>query len=192
MIGTFFPISGLSRITSLYYNYPDRPKAALAIFVVPLFAILADTVWNKLVAARGARVDRYKWGAVMLSTLLMYAWIAPAIAQSVHQAFYPDRDNVRFLADKDEIEMIQRAKETLPPDTMVMGDPAAGAALLQPLSNVKTVWPYPNNPGNRDDVILLQNFKDIATNARICEILEAHGNTSTRIGLLTITGGIQT
>lgn len=175
VIGTFFPIPGLSRITSLYYNYPDRPKAALAIFVVPLFALLADTIWNKVVVARGAGVGRYRWGAVMLSTLLMYAWIAPAIAQSVHQAFYPDRDNVRFLADKDEIAMIKRAKATLPPNAVVMGDPAAGAALLQPLSNVKTVWPYPNSPGNRDDVLLLQNFKDIQVNARICEILETHG-----------------
>ncbi|EPD30826.1 DUF6541 family protein [Gleimia europaea] len=174
VIGTFFPIPGLSRITSLYYNYPDRPKAALAIFVVPLFALLADTIWNKLVATRGAGANRYRGVAVMLSTLLMYAWIAPAIAQSGQQAFHPDRDNVRFLADEAEIAMIKRAKDTLPPGAVVMGDPAAGAALLQPLSNVKTVWPYPNSPENREDVLLLQNFKDIKENARICEILEEH------------------
>lgn len=175
LLGTLFPLGGLSRITSLYYNYPDRPKAALAIFVVPLLALLGQTVsdWLRTKTTQFAPAPR--WIAIGLSAVVAYMLVFPAIAQDVRNSFYPTEGQDRYLADSREMDMIRRAENTLPDDALVLGDPASGAALLQPVSNVRVVWPFPNQPWNRDDRVLLTHFKDIGRDARICDVLQEHG-----------------
>ncbi|QPK81691.1 hypothetical protein G7Y41_02320 [Schaalia sp. ZJ405] len=175
ILGTFFPIFGLTRITSLYYNYPDRPKAAAAIFLVPLIALGAQTLWERV--AKALR-PRYAWtrpAVLLLAPALAYSLVMHSIATKVDSSFAPDTENVRFLANEDELAMIKRASTTLPQDARVLGDPAAGTALLQPLSNVKVVWPYPNPPANFEDRYLLNRFHDIHQDSWICDILDKHG-----------------
>lgn len=175
IIASFFPIKGISRITSLYYNHPDRAKTAIAIFVVPLIALLAQTLWE-WISARNTRLSEGKrWGAVLATTILAYAWISPGMIAEVKRSFYPDKDDVRYLADEPEIEMIKRADEKLPDGAVVLGDPAAGTTLLQTLSNVSVVWPYPNQPLDREDQILLNQFNSISYNADVCDVLDNYG-----------------
>lgn len=175
IISSLFPIRGLSRITSLYYNHPDRAKTAIAIFVVPLIALLMQTIWEWLSTRRSIVGERKRWLAVLATTAIAYACISPGMIAEVTRSFYPERDDVRFLADENEIAMIKRAAETLPGGAVVLGDPASGTTLLQTLSNVSVVWPYPNQPSNPEDRELLQNFNGIEENAAICDILDKYG-----------------
>lgn len=175
IIASFFPIRGFSRITSLYYNHPDRAKTAIAIFVVPLIALLAQTVWEWISARMTRAGEGTRWVALLTATTLAYAWISPGMIAEVKRSFYPDLEDVRYLADSDEIAMIKRAAEKLPEDAVVLGDPAAGATLLQTLSNIPVVWPYPNQPENKQDQILLNKFNAIGSNASVCDILDEHG-----------------
>lgn len=175
IIASFFPIKGLSRITSLYYNHPDRAKTAIAIFVVPLIALLAQTLWEWASDRINLAAEWKRWLLLLTATTVAYAWISPGMVAEVTRSFYPDDEDVRYLADENEMEMIKRADEKLPDGAVVLGDPAAGTTLVQALSNVSVVWPYPNQPTNREDEILLKNFNQIGYNAEICDILDRHG-----------------
>lgn len=174
IISSFFPISGLSRITSLYYNNPDRAKTAIAIFVVPLIALLAQTLWEWIENRTTNAGEGTRWVALSLATVMAYLWITPGVIADVTRSFYPEEDDVRFLADAHEIEMIRRAQELLPEGAVVLGDPAAGTTLIQTLSNIDVVWPYPNQPKNQEDKMLLTNFNAIDRTAEICDILDRH------------------
>ncbi|MDP9806008.1 hypothetical protein J2S70_000590 [Trueperella bonasi] len=177
VLACYIPIPIFGRLTSLYYNNPTRGLVGIAVFLVPMVAIAAECwfAWvakrRAALAARPATIVAVA-GAFLILTSVSY----PANAQASHEMVYPERGADRFLADAPEIDMIKRAR-ALPPDSLVLGDPAAGASLIQPVAGRHVVWPYPGMHSSKADAFLINNFHDIHHDPQVCATVRRYGIT---------------
>lgn len=182
IVASYVPIKGLSAVTSLYFNHPRRAMVAAAIFAAPMVAIAMKDAWDWLIARPRLNMGHpigQSMTLVAVSILIVGTGLSNAqgIRYDVTSSFAPDRTDVRYLASPAELDMIREAGSKLPANSYVIGDPAAGAGLLQAVSSVPVVWPYPNSPENPDDRYLLTYFNSIHWNGRVCEIINRHGIT---------------
>ena len=178
VIGSYVPLDGISHLTALYYSNPNRAEYAAAVFFVPMLGILfyeLATWLGKRLWGRSSIALTRTVGVCTVVMLAVTVYGFKGVAHDTKTTFNPGEENVRYLASPEEIDMIRAAADILPKDAYVLGDPAAGAALLQPLSNIRVVWPYPNYPETGQDAILLQRFRLIDSDPYICQILNEHG-----------------
>lgn len=179
VLGCYLPLFVISSVTSLYYNHPNRAMVGAAMFAVPMMA------WGMCDLANVARrrlPGRFPLALVSATLVIggiafVTAYGAKGLQHDATSSFYPTPDDVRFLAGPAELDMIQRARTELPADSYVVGDPAAGAGLLEPVSSIPVVWAFPNHPENLDDHYLLMYFNTIHWNGRVCDIINRHGIT---------------
>ncbi|SDZ75033.1 hypothetical protein SAMN02910418_00109 [Bowdeniella nasicola] len=175
VVASYLPIKGVSNLTALYYNHPNRAEFAAAIYFVPmagyLFYEIAGWAGERWSWKNAPRVESVLAMVLVLCTTI-YGF--KGVGNDTETTFHPKEDNVRYLASPEEIAMIRAAGNVLPADAYVIGDPAAGAALLQPLSNIDVVWPYPNYPTKGDDAFLLQRFRLIDSDPFVCDLLNEY------------------
>ncbi|MDO5728181.1 MAG: hypothetical protein Q4P71_00980 [Actinomycetaceae bacterium] len=179
VLGCYVPLFGISSVTSLYYNHPNRAMVGAAMFAVPMMSVTLRQIGELAHQRMGKRhAQSFAVVVVVIAGIAMItAYGAKGLRHDAVSSFEPSTDDVRFLAGPEELDMIARAKDDLPPDSYVMGDPAAGAGLLEPVSNRRVVWAYPNHPENLDDHYLLMYFNSIHWNGRVCDIINRHGIT---------------
>lgn len=189
IMANYVPLPIVSRVTALYYSVPSRAGMAAAIFLVPLFGLALGRLWQHY-APRACRVfsersRSFNWRS---STRIRRAGLRPAVVvlcaaaawgtqmfgieQNAYATFSPHPDDARYLADADELGLIRRMAEHIEPGQEVIGDPAAGAALLPAVVNVPVVWPYPNMPEDPDDSYLIKHFGRL--DAKVCAIVRRH------------------
>ena len=179
IIACYIPIPIISRVTSLYYTFPDRAKVACSIFAVVIVARGLAVMKDAAIEALRGRVPRLRGVAGPLATavavVVACAMVVPMTVTNTATSFHPGRDNGRFLADDDELAMIERARTTLPDDAVVLGDPASGASLLQAVSDVEVLYPYPNSPRDHAGRYINTAFNTIHWNDDICVLLASRG-----------------
>lgn len=82
------------------------------------------------------------------------------------------------ILEPEEIEMVDRAAQTLPPDAVVLGEPVAGSPYLLHRADVQVVFPQlspiPDSPA-RD--VLQERFNDWSTDAEVCRAVRELGVT---------------
>lgn len=189
IIANYVPLPIVTRVTALYYSVPSRAGMAAAIFLVPLFGLALGRLWQhytpqmrRMFPERSQSSER-RWPTrnwrgglrpVVVVLCAAAAWGTQifGIEQNAYSTFSPHTDDARYLADADELELIRRMPEHIQPGQEVIGDPAAGAALLPAVVNVPVVWPYPNMPEHPDDDYLIKHFGRL--DAKVCAIVRRH------------------
>ncbi|MDO5720504.1 MAG: hypothetical protein Q4P05_07185 [Actinomycetaceae bacterium] len=180
IIASYLPIKGLSAVTSLYFNHPRRAMVAAAIFAVPMVALAMHEAWvwlSKQPRLNTVSVAGIRSAVITAAIMALGLCNVQGIRYDAVSSFEPDETDVRYLASDAELAMIRKSENLLPENSYVLGDPAAGAGLLQVVADVPVVWPYPNSPQNPDDQYLLTYFNSIHWNGRVCEIINRHGIT---------------
>ncbi|QOR45203.1 DUF6541 family protein [Trueperella pecoris] len=177
VLACYIPMPIFNRLTSLYYNVPTRGLVGEAVFLVPMVAVAATT-WMKWLSRkrRVLHTTTVSLGASALVFVALTSVSYRANAQASYEMVYPTSRGVRFLASAPEIALIKRAAQ-LPADSYILGDPAAGASLIEIASNRRVVWPYPGLEQGQDDKYLAERFNQIHYNPRVCEIVRQYGIT---------------
>ncbi|MCI7456813.1 DUF6541 family protein [Actinomyces urogenitalis] len=112
-------------------------------------------------------------GLVGLLVATTATW--PGVRADVRGAFAPRSSNQRYVASVYEKEMMDRLADELPPDAVVIGDPVAGTAMLPFMAGVRSVWMFAGQAeSDEDGLYLREHFRDIHTDAHVCEILTSH------------------
>lgn len=173
VVASYFPLYALSRVTSLYYNSPLRAQVAAALFAVPLIALSLRSIFKagrKLLPASPA----LSLATGTLIVILMTTLTSPGLKDALTGAYHPQRGDTRFLADLEELAMLKRIGTEIPPNSYVLGDPATGTSLLQVLSNIRVVYPYPSTPTDPEGEYLNKLFFTLPDNPEVCEIINRH------------------
>jgi hypothetical protein len=90
------------------------------------------------------------------------------------------------ILEPEEIAMIDRAAETLPPDAVVLGEPVAGSPYLLHRSDVQVVYPQLSPvPGSPERTLLQERFEEWETAPEVCEAVQALGVTHVYADSLT-------
>lgn len=175
ILACFFPVPIFNRLTSLYYNVAVRALVGEAVFLVPMMG-LALAVWAGWLAQRLGRVSVMSAGAAMLAFAAITGLSFPENARASHEMVYPEVGDVRYLASGAELDMLRRAS-SLPADSYILGDPAAGASLVQVAAGRRAVFPYPGMDFGEKNTLLVEHFRDIHFNPRICSVVREFGIT---------------
>lgn len=94
------------------------------------------------------------------------------------------------ILEPEEIAMIDRARDTLPEDAVVLGEPVAGSPYLLARSDVEVVYPHLTLISESPErALLAQSFRRWRTDPAVCEAVRALGVTHVYADQLTFDEG---
>lgn len=95
-----------------------------------------------------------------------------------------------MIDSEDELAMIDRAGETLPPDAVVLGEPINGSSYLLARSDVDVVYPQLTGiEGSPERVVLQERFDAWPVDQEVCEAVRSLGVTHVYADDLTFDDG---
>ncbi|KAE8764566.1 DUF6541 family protein [Georgenia thermotolerans] len=175
-----------------WWTEPSR-LAALAIIPASLLAGLGADAALRAGAERAARLPASTSAArravpVGVVVLAIVASLAMGTRlgtkeRIVASAYVPGRITYGTVLDADDAAVLARMPQTLPPDAVVLGDPAGGAAYAYAIGHRHVVFPQLTvaairSPDPREPhVFLAMHFNQLHQDARVCDAVRAVGAT---------------
>ncbi|CAM2898580.1 DUF6541 domain-containing protein [Actinomyces slackii] len=200
LAATYLPMGPLSALTGLWYNDPYRVIPLVLPAIGLLSATAVDALIAALGARADRRAalraepeggtDSDGEGApgrpglrrpsprdavalLACAAVLVGGLSAGPARQRAGQSSYPpgSRAPVHMLTTE-EASMIMSLRGKADPSLMVLGDPAAGAAYVQPLAGLRSVFPHVTYRSlDWDAQYLAENFSRIGQDPRVCELV---------------------
>ena len=176
LLGSLVSIPVLTNVASLHYANSYRVVGTCAIVVAPLL-VLAMSHLATLMARRlrlSLRTITFASVAAIVSLAAVLTW--PIERDDLQSGVWPKEwDEPRYSFDEAELAMIVRLRHKIPPERLVLGDPAAGTAFLPAVSDIKVAWYYMGwSFSDPDGEYLSRHFSDIRTDPRVCQIVRRH------------------
>ncbi len=175
-----------------WYLDARRIMGAHGLTMVPLMALgfdLLASIAHKILSRATGSVQSFSlpqlapWkvkitlGLVLL-TLSGFGALDSRLAATDY-VYDPEKLGKPGMADTAELAMIRRMRLRIPGDSLVLGDPIAGAAYTEVLGQHEAVFPQLSmtNGGERWQQVLAHRFKDIHTEPEVCEVVRELGIT---------------
>jgi hypothetical protein len=171
-IATDSNLGGL--LTGLWYGDPIRVAALVPVAAVPLAALAATRAYDQL-----SRVPRLPVaaGVVVASAaavvlVLQTGWLyRDTSAERIREEYYTDIP----LADPAERDFYESLNEVLAADSVVVGDPWDGSALVYALAERAVVFPHLTGAWDADALLVASEFDDLTTSREVCAALDRLG-----------------
>lgn len=150
--------------------------------VIPAVLLAAYSL-SVLVAALRSRFAAPAVGRIVLAGVLAIAVVTAAVRfplqeRVVASAYVPGELAWETMATAQELDLMRRVGQRLPPDAVVVGDPFNGAALLPAVAGVAVVFPQLGASGMSPAQLVLQDrLGDIHTDPDVCSALAQVGAT---------------
>lgn len=201
------PQTPLRVLTGLWYSQAARIQAVLPVVVVPLAALGCLAIGGVVArrwAQRGAVGDGTRpRGAFLLSTpsraatcvallalVVSVPWAGPATAQRFSEAYEPGATRWGHMLSPEEVELLGRLDRVLPPDALVVGDPANGAALVWAVADRRVFLPQLSVSNlTADQRLLRAAFSELTTNPDVCDAVRRTGITHLYVDTATAADG---
>lgn len=177
LVSSWLPILRLrSSIVGIWYDDTTRVAAFVGVVGLPLAALGAAVVWSwirtQLQQGRTARAI-----AVLVIGVLLAATHLQAVVNDVK---YMRNVSFRFDAKSQglssaEADLFSKAAAELGPDSLVIGDPLTGAALLYAYTGRDVVFPHVTGRYGTDAENLARSLR--TGSAEVCESIERLGVT---------------
>lgn len=195
------PENDLRWLAGFWYKDVPRVAALVAVPASVLGALGAAWVGRgaaRLVGAQGARRSaggRHEAVRRTPRAAVATAWAVPVLAVALAwgasggfrhdasvdrmaQAYDPDRIAHGTMATAEEVEMLRGLGEVLGDDAVLLGDPMNGAAFAYAVSGVDVVMPQLSAAyADVEQLYLEQHLREIMTDPKVCESLDALGVT---------------
>ncbi|GGK70632.1 DUF6541 family protein [Ornithinimicrobium pekingense] len=188
-------------LTLLAAGPPENPWRVLAGFwytqasrlnqlvVVPALVLAAGGgAWLARLAAARLRVPVPAAAAGLLVLVAVLTsglrWTSQTQVMASTYTTYPIAWGT--ILEPEEIEMIDRAAESLPPDAVVLGEPVAGSPYLLHRADVQVVHPQLSPiPDSPERTLLEESFEEWETRPDVCEAVRELGITHVYADSLT-------
>ncbi|MBD9698928.1 hypothetical protein IGS67_05390 [Flavimobilis sp. GY10621] len=198
------PPTPLRVLTGLWYSQPARIQAVLPVVAVPLAAlgclVLGGAVARRLgrragpvpavVRAGGATTSRAAASIAVLALVTSVPWTVPATAGRFAEAYEPGATRWGHMLSPDEVRLLGRLDRVLPPDALVVGDPANGAALVWAVADRRVFLPQLSVSNlTADQRLLRASFSDLVTDPAVCDAVRRNGITHLYVDTATAADG---
>lgn len=177
LASTWLPVLRVrSAIVGVWYDDTTRVAAFLGMIGLPLAALGAVAVWDWLRAQRERGRTRRATALLIVAVLLA----ATHLNALVNDVRFMRNVSFRFDAQSqglsaDEAELFSEAALELGPDSLVIGDPLTGAALLYAYTGHDVVFPHVTGRYGTDAELLARSLN--TGSAAVCESIERVGVT---------------
>ena len=180
-----------------WYSQTARIVAAFPVVAAPLtaFGLLALAAWLDRrgpglarAARRAARLlpaparprprTVLAAGVVVVAFLTTLGWYAPQKAVRTAEFVAPGPVRWGTMLSLEEIALLERLPETTPPDAVVLGDPANGAAFAWSVAQRRVVFPQ-LGPSNQSEAqrTLRFGFHELLSEPAVCAAVRELGVT---------------
>ncbi len=172
------PENPLRILAGFWYTQPSRINQLVLVPALVLGA--GGASWLARLAALRLRVPVPATAAGMVVVVVVLTsglrWTSQTQVMASTYTTYPIAWGT--ILEPEEIEMIDRARETLPDDAMVLGEPVAGSPYLLNRADVQVVFPQLSPiPDSPERTVLEQHFTEWRTRPEVCEAVRALGVT---------------
>ncbi|MGP7959861.1 DUF6541 family protein [Sanguibacter sp. A247] len=214
------PSTPLRVFTGLWYSQAARIQAVVPVVALPLAALgclvfggVVARWWARRVGERGALgstvrgdvalggVARVVGGAcasgtrvaalgAVVALLTTLPWSVPATAHRFAEAYEPGATRWGHMLSPDEVVLLGRLERVLPPDALVIGDPANGAALVWAVADRRVFLPQLSVSNLTEDQRLLRaSLADLTTDPAVCDAVRRAGITHLYLDAATAADG---
>jgi len=177
LAATWLPVLSLrSAIVGVWYDDATRVAALLGVMGLPLAALGATVSWD-WIRAQKQQGRTVRAVAVLVVGILLAATHLSAVVSDVR---YMRNVSFRFDAQSqglssEEAELFSLAATKLGPDSLVIGDPLTGAALLYAYTGRDVVFPHVTGKYGADAEFLARSLN--TGTAEVCQSIDALGVT---------------
>lgn len=180
------PEQPLRALAGFWYTQPSRINQLLLIPAIMLAAGAGG--WLAGRAARTFRVPVTATAAVLVVALVVLTsglrWTSQVQVMASTYTTYPIAWG--SILEPAEIDMIDRAGQTLPEDAVVLGEAVAGSPYLLHRAGVDVVFPQLSPiPDSPERTVLEQGFERWQSDPEVCEAVRALGVTHVYADSLT-------
>lgn len=197
------PPTPLRVLTGLWYSQAARIHAVLPVVAVPLAAlgclVLGGVVARRLgdragrvalVSVAGATPSRAAASVAVLALVTSLPWTVPATVGRFAEAYEPGATRWGHMLSPEEVRLLGRLDRVLPPDALVIGDPANGAALVWAVADRHVFLPQLSVSNlTADQRLLRASFSDLVTDPEVCEAVRRNGITHLYVDTATAADG---
>jgi hypothetical protein len=177
-------------LAGFWYTQPSRLNQLLDIPAIVLGAGGAAWVARKAAA-------RWSWPLVRATAAVVvgigvltfgFRWPTHVVVMSSVYSTWPIAWGT--MLEPEEIDMVDRADETLPDDAVVLGEPVNGSPFLLSRSGVEVVYPQLTTISDSPErVVLAERFDQWWRDPEVCEAVRALGVTHVYTDELTFEEG---
>ena len=172
------PEQPLRVLAGFWYTQPSRVNQLVLIPAIMLAAGAGS--WLARAAARRLGSPLWAPAAILVVAIIALTsglrWTTQTQVMASTYTTYPIAWGT--ILEQDEIAMIDRARDTLPDDAMVLGEPAAGSPYLLNRADVAVVYPQLTPiAGSPERAVLADRFKAWRVDPEVCDAVRALGVT---------------
>lgn len=185
---TTAPYPPLQWLVGPWYSDPLRLGGMAVLTMAPLAALgvvgageLARTVVRRLSTERSEpRADRSATGVTALALVVLVVstgWLRADLRQWMYDLYYAEPEQRWGLITPPELDMLQRAADELPDDSVVLGSPFTGAPFMYGIAGHDVVFPHISGLWGPDEQLVATRLDAAAYDDDVCTALEASGAT---------------
>lgn len=191
ILGVYFPIPLLSRISGIWYSDVYRLFAIQVVFLALLLPMALSMLWAR--AEDGDDEDPVSWPGRLRPmqrlagrrpvragvAMFLVSHLALGGYLSWQAAYAPAAPSVgerAIIGSEAELELLRDLGELVPEGSVVLGDSLSGIGYAPVLSDVDSVFTqFSIRSLDEDGNHLARHFADIHQDPQVCEILEHYG-----------------
>jgi len=167
-------------LTGSWYNNWPRLAALFGVVLVPLAALgmsrtvdMLDRLWSR--RRNGAGRTRVLIGAAagVVGLLVMPLPAMPGAVALAHRSFVMDDDSA--LISTDEMALLQRLDEHVPPGAVIAGNPYTGAGLAYAIGGREVLMPHILVDVSDDMAAVNDHLAEAETMPAVCDAVERLG-----------------
>lgn len=192
ILGVYFPLPLLSRISGLWYSDVYRLFAVQVVFLPLLLSIALGALWStdgghgeeRLSLPRFLAPVRGRTGRI-LARIAVVVFVATHLALGAFMARFsayapagPSIGERAIIGSEAELELLGDLHELVPEGSVILGDSLSGIGYAPVLSDVDSVFTQVSARSlDLDGNYLAENFEDIHEDPVVCDIIRHYGIT---------------
>lgn len=178
------------KLAGFWYTQPSRLNQLYVIPAVVLASGGAAFLSRKIADRRNVSIARGGFAVMAGVALLTFGFRWPSQVEVMSSVYHHWPIAWGTILEPDEIAMIDRAKDELPPGSVVLGEPVAGSPYLLARSDIQVVYPQLTLfPGSPERSLLATDFDQWWRDTDVCKAVHALGVTHVYADSLTFYEG---
>lgn len=177
-LGGVLPAGDLRNLAlGMFYKDVPRLEAFLVLPALVLVGVGVDAVWRMIDRrlSRSSRPLRFVTASAALVVLIASSQLTAMTYAVAHAANAYRLDDRSRILDDDEYALIQRLRDEVGDDAVIVGNPWTGTSWAMALADREVLNPHFNTSHDEPNVVVNTELNEAGDDSRICDAIRETG-----------------